>query len=207
MRPLRPVIPAVAAVRIADHLDLEVGCDGAAGELRHRPGPFNPEDAVLEQHRVRGFGPLREAGAVGTIDCREDRIAPTGRLPAIPDRLDRQAHRVARLVTGDAGPPVGAERCEERMAGGLDRTPGQHRPQHAVGVGIVERFGPGAILAWAPPAPILLRPRRGERPGDQRRQEQEGGCDPRQRVRPGGGQVSPRIGPSNVHRPSAALHR
>ena len=80
------------------------------------------KQAAVEQQRVRAGLILRQAGIVRPVDGREDRILAAGGAPALADRLHRDAHRVRGLVAGHARASVGADRLEEGMALGLDRT-------------------------------------------------------------------------------------
>ena len=78
---------------------------------------------------MRGGLILRQAGVVRAVHRREDRILAARGTPSLADRLHRHAHRVRRLVTGDARARVGTDWLEERMALGVDGTIGvQARP-------------------------------------------------------------------------------
>jgi len=130
MRAREPVLGAqVAAGRIADDLDRELGLDHAAVERARRPRQEHADQAAAEQQRVRrGIG-HRQIRAVRAVYASEQRIAAAGRVPPGADRVDRNAERVGRLMARDARASVLAERREERLPCRLDRARGTEDPE------------------------------------------------------------------------------
>ena len=103
------------------------------------------------QQRVRGALGLWQGWAVGAIERGKHRISPARRGPALRDGVGRKRHGVSRLVARHARPAIDADRREERMPRGVDRSTAQQRAHDAGGVGIVEFAGEWLGLAGRPP--------------------------------------------------------
>src|SRR5580704_18486768 len=73
---------------------------------------------------MRALSLLRRTGTVRTIHRGKQRILAVRCVPARPDGRHRNTHAFGRLMTGDTRPAVTADRLEERMAAGVQRTRG-----------------------------------------------------------------------------------
>ena len=157
----------IATRGIFHHLDPELRFDVLWG-----PGEENPKQSPIKQQRMRADCRLGQGRAIRAIDRRENRILSFTILPSLPERCRGYAHRVRRLVAGDAGAAVRAQRFEKSMALGVNGAGGiQNRSQS---VGIIVFFGPWEIaaLSGVPPDAIgairtaALRRRNGSRKKD-----------------------------------------
>ena len=109
------ILAGVAARRIADNLDVEIGRDGLAIKIPRRPRPLNTEHAPLQKQRVGLLRTLRQIGAIRSVIGGEKRILAIRFFPAFLDRLYRQAHPVGRLMAGHARASIRTDRGEERV--------------------------------------------------------------------------------------------
>ena len=142
----------VAARGIAHHLDGELRIDARAVRPLRRPRQPDAEQAALEQQRVRAADRLRQVRAVRAIDRREQRILALGRRPSARGCcVTDSAHAVRRLVAGDAGAAVGADRLEERMALGLHAPGGVVDAHFPALVCVAGEFRQGIALPGRPP--------------------------------------------------------
>ncbi len=191
-----PAGAGVAAGRIAHDLEGEVRLHGPATEVARRPGPGDADQALVQQQGMRGALALREVGTVGAIGGGEQRVLAAGLLPPRLGRGGREAHGVGRLVAGDAGPAIGAQGLEERMAPGRHRPVREQQPQVAGGIVVVELGGEHPPFARRPPA---LRRRRAQPQAAHanRRRDQSGrqpGPRPADILTRHGGTIAPGLG-------------
>ena len=126
-RRLRRRPPEGASVGVVDRGD---GVFGAGGN-----GQADPDEALVQQQAV----PRRPVGGgdgrtVGPIERGEQGISATGGREYGPGCLGAQAERVGLEMAAPAGPPVGAEALEERVAS-VDRTDGTDGPQPSGAIG------------------------------------------------------------------------
>src|SRR5262245_7597825 len=106
--------------RIADDLDGELWCNRMPFDGPRRPRESDAEQPAIEQQRVGTLERLRQARVVRAVDGRKQWIATVGGAPTIANRLNRDAHRIGRLVTRHTGAAVAANGREERMAAGFE---------------------------------------------------------------------------------------
>jgi len=107
----------------------------------------------------------RQARAIHPVRGRKQWILPAGGRPTLANTADRERHRVRWLVAGDARATVRANRLEERMSFGVERTGRVQDPELSSVVVIGRYFRQRRALPWRPPCSWrTLRGRhRGER--------------------------------------------
>src|SRR5690606_18484916 len=91
---------AITTCRILHDFDVEFRFDGISGEISRWPGPSDADQAALEQQRMRFGLALLHVRAIGTVPDIEQRCLAIRFFPKPLDRIERQAHAIARLMTG-----------------------------------------------------------------------------------------------------------